>query len=349
MRSRRTLVVVAAVVFGMLLAAVILALQETGAERAAVAAPGDGPATARAALDGGAECAGASSSVSTPKQLKAALKEAGPGDVIVLAPGTYEGRFTLTGDGTRERPITLCGPRDAIIDGGGIEKGYAVHLDDASWWVVSGFSVRNSQKGVIADATSHTLIENLSISKTGDEAVHLRAFSTDNRVSGNTIRDTGNRKPKFGEGVYVGTAESNWCDVSDCEPDASDRNLVDGNDIAGTTAESVDLKEGTTGGVLRGNTFDGSALSGADSWVDVKGNDWIIEDNAGTASPKDGYQVHNILDGWGTGNVFRSNTADVDGSGVGYSITPELDNVVECSNKASGAKKGTTNVDCTRD
>jgi hypothetical protein len=174
----------------------------------------------------------------------------------------------------------------------------------------------------MADRTTNTRISNLTVTDIGDEAIHLRNFSTDNIVSDNTIRNTGLRKPKFGEGVYVGTAESNWCDVSDCVPDASDRNIISGNDIAGTTSESVDLKEGTS--------------------------DWVIENNTGAHSPLDGYQVHEILDGWGTGNVFRGNTAVVNGPGFGYSLTPELDNVVECTNTASEAKEGTTNVTCSR-
>ena len=49
----------------------------------------------------------------------------------------------------------------------------------------------------------------------------------------------------------VGSAESNWCQRSGCQPDRSDRNLVEGNDIAGTTAEAVDIKACTSDGVLR--------------------------------------------------------------------------------------------------
>jgi hypothetical protein len=77
------------------------------------------------------------------------------------------------------------------------------------------------------------------------------------------VRETGRRKPKFGEGIYVGTARSNWCHISACRPDRSDRNVVEGNDIAGTTAESVDVKEGTSDGVVRGNRFDGSSMTEA--------------------------------------------------------------------------------------
>ncbi|WP_207457557.1 right-handed parallel beta-helix repeat-containing protein [Herbiconiux sp. SYSU D00978] len=292
-------------------------------------------------------CPAGATGVSTSGQLQAALDTATPGSAIELAPGHYVGRFTITASGTSDQPIRLCGSEDSVLDGGDISKGYVLHLDGVSNWILSGFSVRNGQKGVMADATVDSVFHDLAISHVGDEALHLRRFSTGNIVSSSTISDTGLRKPQFGEGIYIGTAESNWCDISDCEPDRSDGNTIEGNVISGTTAESVDIKEGTSGGVLRGNSFDGTAIVEADSWVDVKGNDWLIEANIGEHSPLDGFQTHEILDGWGTRNHFAGNTAVVNGPGFGFSLTPLRDNVVSCSNKTSSAGEGSANTDCT--
>ena len=241
--------------------------------------------------------------------LEAALEEARPGQVIRLAAGTYEGNFIAQTAATPDAPIVLCGSRDAVIDGGAIDGDYALHLQRASSWHLLGFTVTGGNKGVMVDSGTGHRIEGLLVTSMGDEAIHLRTNSSDNAVVGNTVRDTGLRKPKFGEGIYVGSAESNWCRQTGCQPDRSDRNLIEGNDIAGTTAEAVDIKEGTTGGILRGNTFDGSAMVDTDSWVDVKGNDWLIQGNTGTASPTDGFQVHDVTDGWGLGNVFSDNRA----------------------------------------
>jgi len=284
--------------------------------------------------------------VSTTDELTESLAEVEPGEVIVLAPGTYDGLFVATTSGTADEPITLCGPPDAVLDGGGPEGGYVMHLDGASHWRLGGFTVTDGQKGVMADGTVGSVISGLTVTSIGDEAIHLRKASTDNVVSGNIISDTGLRKPKFGEGVYVGTAESNWCDITACEPDPSDRNFIEDNTISGTTSESIDIKEGTSDGIVRGNTFDGSSISAADSWVDVKGNGWLVEGNTGTSSPTDGFQTHEILEGWGDRNVFRGNVATVDGTGFGFSLTPELSNVVECDNTATGAGEGLSNVEC---
>ena len=297
-----------------------------------------------AAVD--SRCGEPTVTVSSSAQLFDALEAVTPGDSIELAPGVYLGTFTAAVSGTEEDPISLCGPSDAILDGGDIEGGYVLHLDSVSHWVVEGFAIRGGQKGLMADTVTHTVIRGLTVSEIGDEGIHLRATSTDNLVIGNTISDTGMRKPKFGEGIYIGTAESNWCEVSDCEPDRSDRNVIEDNTILRTTAESIDIKEGTSEGVVRGNTFDGAHITGADSWVDVKGNDWLIVDNVGTNAPRDGFQTHEILDGWGTRNVFRDNSATVLAAGFGYSMTPELENVVECGNTASEAREGVSNVEC---
>jgi hypothetical protein len=307
----------------------------------------DGPAsTSPDGAASGGECPAATVTVATASELQTALANAGPGAVIRLAEGVYAGNFIATGSGTPEQPITLCGTGASILDGGQLEDGYIFHLNRASYWVLQGFALRNGQKGVMVDETTFSVLRGLSVSTTGDEAIHLRKFSTDNKVLGNSIKDTGLRKPKFGEGVYIGTAESNWCEVSSCEPDKSDRNEVTGNEISGTSAESVDIKEGTSDGILRDNRFDGTKIADADSWVDVKGNSWTIEDNFGKNAPLDGFQTHEIVDGWGTNNVFRNNNAEVNGPGFGYSLKPVRDNVVECSNKASQAGMGLSNQPC---
>lgn len=297
-------------------------------------------------LETNPDCPRATVTVDSTESLSAALADAFAGDVISMVPGVYTGNFVATASGTENEPIVLCGLEQSVLDGDNPDHGYVFHLDGASYWHLLGFTVTNGQKGVMADGTVGSVLENLTVTSIGDEAIHLRNFSTDNRVIGNTVSQTGLRKPKFGEGVYIGTAESNWCDISNCRPDHSDRNEVSGNTFFDVTAEGVDVKEGTTGGIVRDNSFDGSLLADADSWVDVKGNEWLVEGNVGINSTMDGFQTHEILDGWGTDNTFRDNTATVNGPGFGYSLTPELNNVVECSNTATAAGEGISNVDC---
>jgi len=295
----------------------------------------------------GVACPDGGASVSTADQLTAALAAAGPGSVIHLSEGTYHGRFTVAHSATQGSPAWLCGPAGAVLDGGEVKSGYGLHLDGVSYWRLVGFSVTDAQKGVVLDGTSHTVVQGLSVHQIGDEGIHVRSASSANLIIGNSVHNTGLRKAKFGEGIYIGSANSNWCTYSGCRPDRSDYNVVAQNTIAATSAENIDIKEGTQYGKVIGNSFSGAGgLTAADSWVDVKGNDWIITGNRGATSPADGFQTHSVVDGWGTGNVFSGNTAIVDGAGYAIHLAPVLGNVVRCSNTETGARHGLSNVAC---
>ncbi|OHV32839.1 MULTISPECIES: Ig-like domain-containing protein [Pseudofrankia] len=290
--------------------------------------------------------------VSTSGELTAALAAAKPGDLIQLADGVYKGNFVGDRPGSAAAPVTVRGSRGAVLDGGNVKNGYVFHLDGANYWRLEGFSIRNGQKGLMVDQTNHAVIHQLAVSQIGNEAVHLRNFSSDNLVAGVTVNGTGRANEGFGEAIYVGTAESNWKQITGGRPDNSDRNQVIGNTLSGFTAEGVDIKEGTTGGVVAGNSFDGSAITGAnyaDSWIDLKGNGWRIEKNSGVNSPLDGIQTHVVVDGWGTGNLITGNTLDVRGPGYGVNINKPNDthNTVSCSNVVTNASSGPYNVACT--
>lgn len=311
--------------------------------------PAEPSATIPTASTKSVPCPASSVRANSAAALVTALADAKPGDVITLGTGVFTGNFVAETSGTPDSPIFLCGTADSVLDGGDTSSGYVFHLSRASYWNLVGFSVSNGQKGIVADQSVGSVIRDLRVSHIGDEAIHLRTFSTDNLVSHNTIHDTGILKPKFGEGIYIGTAQKNWCSLTSCEPDKSDRNTISDNTIYATTAESIDIKEGTTSGIVSGNSFDGSKIDtvGASAWMNVKGNDWTITKNSGVNSPKDGFQTHEILKGWGTRNVFRDNSASVNGDGFGYAFTPVLDNIVACSNTAQSAGQGLSNVRCT--
>lgn len=288
--------------------------------------------------------------VSSAAALRTALATARPGTTILLAAGTYTDKFTANTSGTAAHPITLCGSRSAVLDGGSIHSGYTLHLDHANWWRIEGFTVTGGQKGVVTDHSDHDLITGLLVHGIGDEAIHLREDSSYDTVSRNLIRDTGRYKSFYGEGIYVGTANKNWCRYTGCQPDASDHNTITGNNIAHTTAENIDIKEGTTGGIISGNYFNGTGMdpSAATSWVNVKGNGWKITGNTGIDSVRDGLSDHQVYAGWGMNNVFAGNKLTVNSPGYGIFIQGKrLHDTVYCNNKVSSAGKGYSNQTCT--
>jgi hypothetical protein len=294
--------------------------------------------------------------VTTADELTNALAAARPGDRIELAAGTYEGRFAITRDGTQQAPITLAGPREAMIDGGGIRGGRALTLQ-ADWWQLTGFTIHNGQKGLMAEGANHTVVDGLAVYDIGDEAIHFQKSSSDNLIRNCLVHDTGKRRPGFGEGVYLGSANSNWTGK---QPDHSDRNRVVGNHIGpNIAAEHVDIKEGTTGGEIRANTFDGHGQSGensAESWVNAKGNGYEIADNTGTAAYASGFKARTVYPGYGCGNTFRHNTGSVapyTRPGYAFDITNNTTcgttpNRVCTDNTVTQAANGTSQIPPTR-
>lgn len=307
------------------------------ASQPGAAASGGAPGTEASA----ANCSAATVTVSTAGQLTAALASAQPGTKIALAPGNYQGDFKATVSGTSGAPIVLCGSRHAVLSGLSVTSGYTFYLDRASWWQLVGFTVAGGQKGVVTDGSSDDLIYGLYVHGTGDEAIHLRSFSSHDVVSHNLIRDTGLDVQFYGEGIYVGSAHENWCRYTGCNPDASNDDTIIDNNIANTTAENIDIKEGTTGGTITGNILSGAGMvpSAATAWINVKGNGWKIIGNSGINSVGDGYQVHQVYPGWGLQNTFIGNKAVLSGTGVGiYVQSSDLQTVVACNNTVTGAQ-----------
>jgi hypothetical protein len=319
----------------------------------AAASPAAGGAGIAAAA-GGAPC---SVGVSTAGALAAALQKAKPGQVLCLAPGTYRGQFVATVSGSADARIVLDGPADAVLDGGSVNTGYALYLNGASYWDVRGITVTNAKKGIMLDRATNVAIDGVTVRRIGEEGIHLRTNSTDNVVQNSTVSDTGLVTPAFGEGVYIGSAQSNWCTYTACQPDRSDRNVVRDNHLGpNVRAECVDVKEGTTGGVIAGNALDATGIAGAnaaDSWIDVKGNGYAVTGNigvnpTGTTILKDGFQVHVAAPGWGNGNRFAGNVLDVRSTGHGIWVQATAqDTTVFADNTVTNAAAGTANVPLT--
>ncbi|WP_227027759.1 CBM96 family carbohydrate-binding protein [Corallococcus soli] len=288
-------------------------------------------------LSGGGTSSCANALASTAA-IQAALKTAGPGTVILLAPGTYVGNRSTSGDpggqglfysgqsGTPANPIVLksCDPSNpATLKGSSVKDGsYGLHLTGDSWQV-RDLRVTTAQKGIIIDNGHHNLLHTVEVHSVGDEAIHFRDGSSYNTLEASLIHDTGLYQAKYGEGAYVGS------DVS-----SPYEHVVVGNVIrttvfaGGITAEHIDIKEGADGTRVEGCTFQGAGISGensADSFVDVKGVNTLVRNNRGyrQGNPKvlDAFQVRTHGTGYATGenNAFFGNVVDLDDS-PGYVV-----------------------------
>jgi hypothetical protein len=297
--------------------------------------------------------------VSTAAQLKAALVDGKAGDDIILADGVYAGKFVIepTVNGTVGKPIVLRGSRNAILNAGSTSTGYVLHLQ-GSYWRIKGITLTNGLKGLMTDGALHNLVDSISVHTIGEEGIHLRKFSSHNTIQNVEVNNVGLKTPDYGEGIYIGSAKNNWTTYSNGVADRCDSNKIFSNKLGpGITAECIDVKEGTTGGIIRGNSFDATAITGAnsgDSWIDVKGNFYLIENNDGSNPGgsifKDGYQVHVAISGWGNYNEFKNNTCTVNATGYGFNIQlsgsngTTAGNKVYASNTVAGAASGVSNI-----
>jgi uncharacterized protein YjdB len=290
--------------------------------------------------------------VSSTSELTSALRDARAGDLIQLAAGAYTGRWTISRSGTASSPIVLCGSRDAVLQDTRYDGGAVLTLKGVDHVVLRGFTVRTALWGIRVEGSNHNELVDLRVHDIGQEAIRIAKFSSDNVIRDSHIHDTGQRGGRYvewSEGIYVGSWNGHW---SDGEPDRSDRNKIINNVIGPNIgSEHIDIKEGTTGGVIRGNTFDGNGMGHyADynnSWVIIHGNEYLIEGNVGFVSPEHGFKAVRETSGWGQNNVFRNNVADVQASGYGFYIsTWTKGNVVECNNTVSNASSGYSNLTC---
>lgn len=265
----------------------------------------------------------------------------------------------------------------ALIDRGTTyTSGYALFGNAMNYVQVEGLKIRGGQKAVMLHRSSYNRFVNCEALSCGMELVHFRIFSSFNQWIGGSIHGSGLDTSQSGkcEGIYFGQAESTWGsvyagDTAGGVPDTSDGNQVIGAAFYAIDSEVVDIKEGTTGGVVRGCTMDGASISGnndANSFVDCKGNDYLIEDNS-CSNPSvnviHAMETHINFAGYGNRNVFKNNTLTAGGKTGGQpnsatgsqginilksgSRGSATGNVVYDDNTASAAPGGLSNIPTT--
>jgi hypothetical protein len=271
--------------------------------------------------------------VSTAAQLSGALSAALPGDQIRLASGNYAGGFSTSRDGTQSNPITLCGPRTATIQNTG--GWFAVKSD---WWIFRGFRLISGVVGLYADNANHLVIDSLLVENVNQEGIMLQgtAGSSYNIVRNNTIRYTGRVQSVYGEGIYVGSGQTN-------NHPSNFNQIIDNHFGPGVTAEHIELKVGTSGNLVKGNVSDATGsqfISGAVGGVyTIAGANQTVEDNSifnVNAAGLSAFWAFRV-----NGAVFRRNSAAGPLMSWGFRVSDATNVVVYCDNT------GTKNVACT--
>ena len=255
--------------------------------------------------------------VSNSEELKNALLNASAGDTILLRSGIYESGdygkksaiFYSDSEGTEAAPISIKSAdpdAPAVLKGTDTSKGLVLYIT-GDYWNIENIICCNAQKGIVLDNSDHSVIKNVEVYDTGQEGIHLRDGSSYCEIIGANVHDAG-LVSEYGEAIYIGSAKSTSGYAYDC-----DHNIVR-DCILGpnTVAESVDIKEYTTGNIIENCIMYGGGMTATDSFVDIKGNETIVRNNVcytqGNTNITDGFQLHCQVEGWGVNNIIYGNT-----------------------------------------
>ncbi len=276
---------------------------------------------------------------STADQIHAAFKDAQPGDTINIKAGTYvgdksksgysNGYFYLGANGTSDNPIIVQAESNTnkpILKGTTTSSGYVLYIK-GNYLKVKNLKVETGDKAIMLDQSSNNTIYGIEMYNIGQEAIHVRDGSCKNVLDTLNIHDTGVVAPDYGEGVYIGSDKGKWTTYAkECDYNKIKRSTIGPN----VAAEHIDIKEGCTGTLVEDNIFNGAGISGAnyaDSFMDVKGNDTVVQRNQGFRQKNsiivDAFQVHEVVTGWGQNTTFTDNTVNLDDATSAYVLNSD--------------------------
>lgn len=295
-------------------------------------------------------CPTATVTVSTATALRAAVAAARPGSVVAVTAGTYRTSLRLTARATRARPVFVCGRGRVVIEGGGTGAGPVVELRGARYWRLVDLTLRSGSEGVSGRDADHSVLQDLTITRTGGAGVAWRTGSAGNLLRDSTVSDTGILTRTAGQGVVVGTPATAWCRPSRCVADENNDNVVLDTRVRDTSGSAVRAYEGSYNGVVYGLRINGAQMSADDAWVDIRGSSWLVAHNDGRHSLRDGFRAQVAAQGHGESNRFQANTGrDLnEGRGGGYLIAlrPNRADLVSCDNTVPDRSAPRSNLRC---
>ncbi|MCB9430804.1 MAG: discoidin domain-containing protein [Ardenticatenaceae bacterium] len=211
--------------------------------------------------------------------IQQALLRAQPGDIVHLAAGDYYQDIVSVRNGSSNAPITLTGPKDAVIRGGGNGRIFEINHD---YLTLDGFTL-DGLHGDPASASGYRdkllyvhgqqirrgvvglRVLNMTFANAGGECVRLRYFVQNSEIANSTFRNCGvhdflfNAGGKNGEGIYMGTSSNQWNDGKNptADPDETSNNWIHDNLIVTQGNECVEVKEGASGNIIEHNDCSG--------------------------------------------------------------------------------------------
>lgn len=171
--------------------------------------------------------------------LKAAMQSAVAGDILYFT-GTHTGNMKTYAHGTASAPIIVRGI-NATVQTTSQSTGYGVEVLH-NYWRFDDFTINHAKKGFYCLNADYGVVTRVDITNIGQEAFKFRRYSNFWEVVECSVDGTGQTAADYGEGFYVGDAQSNW--ESSTKPDTSGNITFRDCYTINTTNDGYDLKEG---------------------------------------------------------------------------------------------------------
>lgn len=266
-----------------------------------------------------------------------AVELALPGDTVLFDTGRYPAMAIQNRSDLVLRPL---GEGPVIFSSESYERDAGILIQDSQAIEVLGLSVERSLWGVMVERSSDISLEALTISDTGQEAIHVKDHSTRVSIRLNAISDTGNRPgdngrfpySTFGEGIYLGSGSV----LPDGSNDETSHVTIEANVVERTSAEAIDIKPFVHNVTVVDNVVRdvSTATSGAivvgigpklyaDPQVEIRRN--VVYATSRTSQFRDGNAIRisapafvfeNIVIGTEHHGIVVDDEASVDGPGV---------------------------------
>lgn len=171
--------------------------------------------------------------------LKTAMQNAVAGDILYFT-GTHTGNMKTNAHGTASAPIIVRGI-NATIQTSSQTTGYGVEVLH-NYWRFDDFTINYAKKGFYCFNADRGVVTRVDITNTGQEGFKFRRYSNYWEVVECSVDGAGQEANDYGEGFYVGDAQSNW--ASSTTPDTSGNIVFRDCHTKNTRNDGFDVKEG---------------------------------------------------------------------------------------------------------
>lgn len=257
--------------------------------------------------------------------IQEALDTAGPGSTIFLAAGQYQEDVRTRRAGLPGQPITLTGPRSAVVRG---DDGSRIFQLNHSYITLDGFTLDGTQDdGTFRDALilgqsqevqtplRGLRIRNMILLNANDQCIRLRYYVQDAEIAYNRISLCGQEDfpngiwtgiGKTGEGIFIGTPPDQQERNPEPGPDLSQNIHIHHNTITTFGNECVEIRENAANILIEYNycrrQFDPDAAG-----FNVRGNGNILRYNTIYRNAGSGIRLGGETEAFGINNAVYGN------------------------------------------